>query len=90
MDGCSGNSISNIGFTGWKAWSDITAKAPDDAEVIEVMGYQFAWKARYPGKDNVLGAYDYQLIDAENAFGMSFEDRASFDDFIQGKYMCKG
>ena len=68
-------------ITGWQAWSDITSKAPDDAEEVEVMGYQFAWRVRYPGMDNNLGNYDFRLIDAENEFGMDFSDRASFDDF---------
>ncbi len=68
-------------ITGWQAWSDITSKAPDDAEEIEIMGYQFAWRVRYPGMDSNLGNYDFRLIDAENEFGMDFSDRASFDDF---------
>jgi cytochrome c oxidase subunit 2 len=66
---------------GWQVWSDVTSKAPDEAEVVEIMGFQFAWRVRYPGMDNKLGNYDFRLIDAENAFGMDFTDRASFDDF---------
>lgn len=69
-------------LTGWKAWSDITAKAPDDAEVVEVMGYQYAWAVRYPGKDKKLGGYDYQKIDATNQLGIDFADKAAFDDFV--------
>lgn len=69
-------------FSGLQAWNMITSDAPDDAEVVEIMGYQFAWGVRYPGKDNQLGDYDYRLIDASNQFGMDFTDRASFDDFI--------
>jgi len=68
-------------ITGWQAWSDITSKAPEGAEEVEIMGYQFAWRVRYPGMDNNLGNYDFRLIDAENEFGMDFSDRASFDDF---------
>ena len=68
-------------FSGWKVWTDITQKAPDDAEVVEITGYQFAWLARYPGKDNQLGEYDYRLIDATNSWGMDFTDRSAFDDF---------
>lgn len=68
-------------FSGWKVWTDITQKAPDDAEVIEVTGYQFAWLFRYPGQDNQLGDYDYRLIDASNSWGMDFTDRSAFDDF---------
>lgn len=69
-------------FTGWKTWTEITDKAPEDAEVVEIMGYQFAWKVRYPGKDGKLGNYDYRLIDPVNEFGMDFTDQASHDDFI--------
>ena len=35
---------------------------PEDAEVIEVIGYQFAWASRYPGPDNELGNSNYKLI----------------------------
>ena len=69
-------------FTGWKAWVDITRESPEGSEVIEIMGYQYAWSVRYPGADNVLGNYDYLKIDATNQMGIDFSDRASFDDFI--------
>ncbi|CAN5388433.1 cytochrome c oxidase subunit II [soil metagenome] len=69
-------------FTGWRVWTDITDPAPEDAEVVEIMGYQFAWIARYPGRDRQLGSFDFRLIDAENQVGIDFTDRASFDDFI--------
>ena len=39
--------------------------APENAEVIEVVGYQFAWASRYPGPDNKLGSYNYKLTDVE-------------------------
>jgi cytochrome c oxidase subunit II len=73
--------LSVLVFSGWKVWSDITQQYPDDAEVVEIMGFQFAWKVRYPGQDGKLGNYDYRLIDAENQFGMDFSDEASMDDF---------
>ncbi len=69
-------------FKGLLVWNDITAKAPEDAEVIEMMGYQFAWKARYPGADNELGSFDYQNIDATNEFGLNLDDQNMFDDFV--------
>jgi cytochrome c oxidase subunit 2 len=69
-------------LSGWKAWSDITGKAPDDSEVVEIMGYQYAWAVRYPGKDKSLGKYDYQKIDATNQLGIDFDDKNSFDDFV--------
>ena len=49
---------------GWGliVWGEITGPPPEDAEVIEVVGYQFAWASRYPGKDNKLGSYNYTCI----------------------------
>jgi cytochrome c oxidase subunit II len=69
-------------FTGLTAWRDITSAASDDAEVIEIVGQQFAWTARYPGKDNQLGSYNYKLIDAINEFGLDLgKDKNTYDDF---------
>ncbi|WP_162418418.1 cytochrome c oxidase subunit II [Cyclobacterium roseum] len=71
--------------SGWKAWSDITSPAPEDAHVVELMGYQFAWDIRYPGPDNQLGDYDYRLTTATNSRGIDFTDKNSFDDFAAQK-----
>jgi cytochrome c oxidase subunit 2 len=68
-------------ITGWSAWSDITAPAPENAHVVEIMGSQFNWDIRYPGKDLVLGDYDYRLITATNAQGIDFNDKNAIDDF---------
>jgi len=69
-------------ITGLNAWTDITSPASKEAEVIEVMGQQFAWIARYPGKDNQLGDYNYKFIDAVNEFGLDLQnDKNTFDDF---------
>lgn len=83
--------MAGLVFYGYQEWTAITAPAPKGAEVIEVMGKQFAWQVRYPGADNKLGKYDYRLIDAVNEFGMNFEDTASYDDFIPRElHMPKG
>lgn len=71
-------------FYGNKVWWDIMGTPPQDAEEIEIVGQQFAWKARYPGKDKKLGAFDYRLIDAVNELGLDFKKKASKDDFITG------
>lgn len=68
-------------ITGWMAWSDITAPAPKEAHVVEIMGYQFAWDIRYAGKDNVLGESDYRLTTSSNSMGIDFTDQNSVDDF---------
>jgi cytochrome c oxidase subunit 2 len=75
-------------FTGWKAWTDITSEAPQDAEVIEITGKQFGWIARYGGtNDNKLGNYNYRLIDAQNEVGIDLSDENSFDDFTNPSEM---
>lgn len=68
-------------FTGLRTWNEITAPASEDAEVIELIGQQFAWTARYPGKDKELGGVSFKLIDASNEFGLKLDDNKSFDDF---------
>lgn len=72
-------------FTGWKAWSDITSEAPKDAVVVEIVGKQFNWMVRYPGKDLALGKHDFRKIDEQNEVGIDFSDKDSFDDFIAGE-----
>jgi len=69
-------------FTGLRAWNDITGPAAKDAEVIEMIGQQFAWTVRYPGKDKELGKVNFKLIDNDgNEFGLDLTDQNSFDDF---------
>jgi cytochrome c oxidase subunit 2 len=67
--------------TGWTAWSDITDPAPENAQEVEILGYQFAWEIRYPGKDQQLGEFDYRLISGINSRGINFSDKNSLDDF---------
>ncbi|WBL43607.1 cytochrome c oxidase subunit II [Algoriphagus halophytocola] len=73
--------LAGLVISGWMAWSDITEPAPENAHVVEIMGYQFAWEARYPGKDKVLGDYDYRLISATNSGGVDYTDKNALDDF---------
>ena len=68
-------------FTGLNAWNDITGPASKDAEVIEIIGQQFAWTTRYPGADKKLGGYSFRLIDPVNEFGLDLSDKNSYDDF---------
>lgn len=69
-------------FRGLRVWNDITSPASEDAEVVELIGQQFAWTARYPGiKDNQLGNVNYKLIDATNEFGLDLTDKNTYDDF---------
>ena len=69
-------------FRGLKTWNQITGPASKEAVVIELVGQQWLWTARYPGsKDEELGKIDFRLIDASNEFGLDLSDKNSFDDF---------
>jgi len=79
-------------FKGLNTWTEITGPATKEAEVIELVGQQFFWTSRYPGKDNQLGKYDFRLIDASNEFGLNLiEDPNTYDDFKSGElHLPKG
>jgi len=74
--------MAGLVFAGWKEWSRITGPAPKDSIVVEVMGKQFNWLVRYPGRDQKLGLVNYRLIDATNEFGFDLSDQNGIDDFV--------
>ncbi|MES2479792.1 MAG: cytochrome c oxidase subunit II [Bacteroidota bacterium] len=68
---------------GLRNWMNITSAAPANAAVIEVIGKQFNWIIRYPGKDNVFGKRNFRDInDATNILGINEKDPASADDIV--------
>lgn len=68
---------------GLRNWMNVTSEAPADANVIEIVGKQFNWIIRYPGKDNVLGKRNFRNInDANNVLGLDKNDPANADDII--------
>ena len=69
-------------FLGIRLWNDTMTLAPKGTRVIELYAQQFNWKARYSGKDNVLGRANYRLINENNDFGMDSTDAAGYDDII--------
>ena len=76
--------MAGLVFSGLRVWTKVTSEAPQDAEVVEIMGKQFAWSVRYPGvDDNELGRYNFKLMDDNggNPMGIDFSDPKSFDDF---------
>lgn len=56
----------------------------EDPIVIELYAQQFNWKARYAGKDNVLGDANVRLIDIDkaNILGLDESDPNGQDDII--------
>jgi len=68
---------------GLRNWYDVTSEAPAQATVIEIVGKQFNWLIRYPGKDNELGKRDFRKInDANNVLGLDWSDPHNADDII--------
>jgi cytochrome c oxidase subunit 2 len=68
-----------------KLWAQVqNSEPPQDAVVVEVMGQQFAWNVRYPGKDNVFGRTDAKLVDTAglNFIGLDKSDPAAADDLV--------
>ncbi len=62
-------------------WNEFV-HVPEDAKEFEVVGQQWSWNYRFPGKDGVLGKIDSRLIDANNPFGMSPNDPYGQDDVL--------
>lgn len=48
---------------GLRTWNEVTDESKPEAVRIELFSYQFDWRARYAGEDNLLGKYDYKLTD---------------------------
>ncbi len=55
---------------------------PDDAVELEVMGQQWQWSFRYPGKDGELGTSGVANVDGDNTFGLNPNDPNGQDDIL--------
>ena len=70
---------------GLYAWTNImfvSEKDDKNAIVIELYAQQFNWKARYSGKDDVLGKANVRYIEGVNSVGVDLSDPNAQDDFI--------
>ncbi|MBC7946626.1 MAG: cytochrome c oxidase subunit II [Chitinophagaceae bacterium] len=76
-----------VGF-GIFYWFKITGKPPRNAMQVEIVGSQFKWEFRYPGKDSILGKKYYKKITGDNPLGQIWEDPANHDDiYVSGDPM---
>jgi cytochrome c oxidase subunit 2 len=88
---------------GLRFWFRITSDAPKEAMTVEIIGKQFGWIMRYPGKDNTFGKTYFKVIsdEANNSLGQVWEDNetlklkadpANYDDVVttQTMYIVKG
>ena len=62
-------------------WNDFVT-VPEGAAEFEVMGQQWQWSYRFPGKDGVLGTTDVRKISDENPFGLNPDDPNGKDDVL--------
>ena len=55
---------------------------PKDSLAVEVVGKQWQWRFRFPGKDGQLGTSDARFVTAENPFGLNPKDPRGKDDIL--------
>src|SRR6267143_4355250 len=55
---------------------------PADATEVEVMGQQWMWSYRLPGKDGRLGTSDARSVSSDNPMGLNPDDPAGKDDIV--------
>jgi cytochrome c oxidase subunit II len=55
---------------------------PADATDVEVMGQQWQWSFRLPGKDGRLGSTDVRNISSDNPMGLNRDDPHGQDDIV--------
>jgi len=67
---------------GLRNWFLFTSDAPKGAMEVEVVGKQFGWIYRYPGKDKTFGKKYFKNIDGTNALGLLWDDKAGQDDVV--------
>ncbi len=88
---------------GLRFWFRITADAPKGALEVEIVGKQFGWIMRYPGKDKIFGKTYFRVIDDANSNSLGQiwandeklklkADPANFDDVVTTTtmYIVKG
>lgn len=63
------------------AWQQFIT-VPKDATEFEVLGQQWQWNFRLPGKDGTLGKTDTRNISPENPFGIDVNDPKGKDDVL--------
>jgi len=67
---------------GLYAWTNImfVDEKTEEVIVVELYAKQFAWEARFSGKDNVLGKANVRYIEGVNTLGVDIEDPNAQDD----------
>src|SRR5687768_14039501 len=66
---------------GLSVWAKFVT-VPDDATEVEVLGQQWNWSYRLPGRDGTLGKTDVRRISLDNPYGIDEDDAAGQDDVL--------
>lgn len=66
------------GLAVWKQFVTV----PNEATAIEVLGQQWQWSYRLPGRDGRLGTVDARLVTSDNPLGLNPDDPDGQDDVI--------
>ena len=63
-------------------WGKAVGGFPAESEstVVQVVGQQFNWNVRYPGKDGIFGKQSMNFVSSTNLFGIDPEDPNGKDD----------
>lgn len=78
--------VSEVGvlLMGLPVWAEIYGEPPQDALQVEVVGKQFEWFVRYPGKDGKFGRTLPKLVhESRNFVGLDEDDPNAKDDIIK-------
>jgi cytochrome c oxidase subunit II len=62
-------------------WSQYIT-VPEDATEVEVVGNQWQWSYRLPGKDGRLGTSDIRFVGVDNPLGLNPDDPHGQDDIV--------
>jgi len=66
---------------GLYVWNQFVT-VPDEADEVEVLGQQWQWTFRFPGKDGILGTTSVRNINDDNPFGINLDDPNGQDDLL--------
>lgn len=78
--------LSALIIYGLFTWTDImNIDEEGDPLVIELYAYQFDWRARYSGEDNVLGKANVRFIEGVNTLGVDPSDSYAMDDKVSNE-----
>ena len=81
LTGLTALGVAGMLIPGLFVWNQYVTVPPGAAE-IEVVGQQWQWSFRYPGKDGIMGTSDTRLISDDNTFGLNPDDPNGQDDVL--------